>query len=704
MAYRYHQYQSLRRGLDQLYPRTYRPYAKEIISEDPDYPFPARIRDIGPLLDKFPLESQIRAAAIGLEMGLPLWESYQHFNFNRERMFPRQVMEAVRQYLRGELEREELVNLQSQLDEIASLLFGHLDYGEFSSLQTIYFATRNLIDSALSIEDPLRNRAPYATVANVVDAYYPPMSILEDPSGDTHAMLHEEIAHFLERWWSEVRRRMPIRDVVTAQVSGACVFGGTRDDALPPELSLETFDRRYVVPGCPQVVWDAREGAGATSYNTDVRYFGFGVVMKPSMFLRLAAPLHRDARKSETWSYLGSIAKERGWAPPQLYVQFNMEDEIVSIVGHEGRHRTTKFMEVCGDIPYLVHIAPRGFDPTMHFFLGGYEIRARHVTPEMLNLFHEGVEEERRSDDPPEWVAGPIFSKVYLQDREIDPTVGSKTVGSRSWQILNQPPPRLDAESWARIYSEELPPFVFLPGQLQIEQNLLFYIWSVFAEARVEGWGEVARRLMSLVAVDMAMYYVKQLPLDAEQRAAFSPVFEEIDKLIQIMYENPGIRGADSVPGFGDSSFWVAWNGVISNLFQARDRYMNSDRPNPVYYFAESALSKLVQLWDNAHVEESYGVWLLDSTILAALQAIAIANGAPYRTVYRPESTEVRFYRLVGSEQSQLMSYPIESLYTNSDERDEAISILKEILDIWWQEVKNVFAFREGVGVDLRLV
>ena len=43
-----------------------------------------------------------------------------------------------------------------------------------------------------------------------------------------------------------------------------------------------------------EVKIDNKDGAGAVPYNQDVDYFGLRVMMRPSTFLRLAAPLGQE--------------------------------------------------------------------------------------------------------------------------------------------------------------------------------------------------------------------------------------------------------------------------------------------------------------------------------------------------------------------------------------------------------------------------
>lgn len=59
-----------------------------------------------------------------------------------------------------------------------------------------------------------------------------------------------------------------------------------------PRLTIDSFDKKYSIP-CRQgeILFDCEHGAGAAPNNSNIRYMGFGAMMRPSRFLELALPL-----------------------------------------------------------------------------------------------------------------------------------------------------------------------------------------------------------------------------------------------------------------------------------------------------------------------------------------------------------------------------------------------------------------------------
>lgn len=144
-----------------------------------------------------------------------------------------------------------------------------------------------------------------------------------------------------------------------------------------------------------------RSGAGATSYNTDIDYFGFTVKMLPSMFLRLASPGGGDSAEG----LAKFIADGGAIAAPMLYVKVPAEWkegdldialDIPNIHAHEGRNRMMAIQQLEGDIPVETHILLRS---------SGVEWRARNITPEILAKVNAGVMNEQETT----FVRGPLF-------------------------------------------------------------------------------------------------------------------------------------------------------------------------------------------------------------------------------------------------------------------------------------------------------
>jgi len=146
---------------------------------------------------------------------------------------------------------------------------------------------------------------------------------------------------------------------------------------------------------------DNRKGAGATSYNADINYFGFTVKMLPSMFLKLAAAGGGDSAEG----LAKFIADGGAVAAPMLYIKVPREWQegdlditrgIPNIHAHEGRNRMMAIRKLEGDIPVEVHILLRS---------SGVEWRARHLTPEIVAKVNGGVMNEQETA----YIRGPLF-------------------------------------------------------------------------------------------------------------------------------------------------------------------------------------------------------------------------------------------------------------------------------------------------------
>lgn len=141
--------------------------------------------------------------------------------------------------------------------------------------------------------------------------------------------------------------------------------------------------------------WDP-SGWGGTPYGTDIDYFGIRVMMRPSTFLKLAAPLHPSHMNPEVKKHMSGGGKI---APPMLEVKIpeGWEEgdlhDYATVASHEGRNRVTNWMEMKGDEPVQVNIIGRG------------GMRRRHFTPEIIERLSQGMHGERGRM----FVRGPLF-------------------------------------------------------------------------------------------------------------------------------------------------------------------------------------------------------------------------------------------------------------------------------------------------------
>jgi len=110
---------------------------------------------------------------------------------------------------------------------------------------------------------------------------------------------------------------------------------------------------------------DNHDGWGQTPNNASVDYMGLKVLMKPSIFLRLAAELPLDDEAREKIAVMVAHAKKGGsFGAPTLYVSVPEEWEdnvfkphtIGRVKSHEGRHRMNAQLELEGDVPVETHI------------------------------------------------------------------------------------------------------------------------------------------------------------------------------------------------------------------------------------------------------------------------------------------------------------------------------------------------------------
>lgn len=146
---------------------------------------------------------------------------------------------------------------------------------------------------------------------------------------------------------------------------------------------------------------DNNTGWGRTPNNAEIDYFGFRVSMKPSVFLKLAAPLDEvDQAKINTFK--DRELSNGGFASPMLYIGIPNEwrDGDFStpghIVSHEGRHRMITQQEIYGDTPVETHIILRSRN---------LEWRGHHVTPEIMAALNKQLVSEMGKA-----MKGPFFS------------------------------------------------------------------------------------------------------------------------------------------------------------------------------------------------------------------------------------------------------------------------------------------------------
>jgi hypothetical protein len=148
------------------------------------------------------------------------------------------------------------------------------------------------------------------------------------------------------------------------------------------------------------VNYDAANGKGAVPWNQEVDYMGMQVMMKPSMFLKLA---HDIGKPSDSLEFLKNHIKSgNAIGPPFLSIdlkddesgKINPIQDTAKVSGHEGRHRALAIMELYGDIPMLVHL----FFP---------QYRARELTPDIKQQLNSNLISQRGVP-----LTGPFWKEV----------------------------------------------------------------------------------------------------------------------------------------------------------------------------------------------------------------------------------------------------------------------------------------------------
>lgn len=161
--------------------------------------------------------------------------------------------------------------------------------------------------------------------------------------------------------------------------------------------TMETMIR-YPKTGINEYNVDNQNGLGKVPINAEVDYFGLRVLMKPSVFLKLAAPLEFPVSVDHIVDHM---KKGGALASPYLYIdvpeEWNNNDfeKPAIVTNHEGRNRMLAIRRVEGDDPVEVHLFPR------------YK-RNRHITDEWIKSWNNGLWNEGERS----FISGPIFKKM----------------------------------------------------------------------------------------------------------------------------------------------------------------------------------------------------------------------------------------------------------------------------------------------------
>lgn len=148
---------------------------------------------------------------------------------------------------------------------------------------------------------------------------------------------------------------------------------------------------------------DNVRGLGAVGASSNIDYLGLRVMVKPSVFLKLATP-HPDPRSDYIEQHIAAgepigapfldIHIPQEWFSDETDYKQVVEGDLskpARIVGHEGRHRMTAILKHYGDEPIETHILLSG-------------LRRRHLTDNMIKRLNESIVSQTRK-----LVKGPWF-------------------------------------------------------------------------------------------------------------------------------------------------------------------------------------------------------------------------------------------------------------------------------------------------------
>lgn len=156
-------------------------------------------------------------------------------------------------------------------------------------------------------------------------------------------------------------------------------------------MRLFEFDQDSVI--------DNVKGLGAVPNNQNVDYLGLKVKMKPSDFLKLAAPLKRSQAASADHIKQHLKQGEKIGAP---WLQISIPPEWgknnfkkpAKVTDHEGRNRMFALLELYGDKPVETHL----------FFSGG--VRNRDLSQQWIKQLNQRLIPEKQSTA----IVGPFFT------------------------------------------------------------------------------------------------------------------------------------------------------------------------------------------------------------------------------------------------------------------------------------------------------
>lgn len=187
---------------------------------------------------------------------------------------------------------------------------------------------------------------------------------------------------------------------------------------------------------------DNINGLGAVGASGNIDYLGLRVWVKPSVFLKLAAP-HPDPRSDYIEKYIAagepigapflSVHIPQEWfSDESRYDQVIEGDltETAEITGHEGRHRMTAILKHYGDDPVETHLLLNG-------------LRRRHLTDNMITRLNKSIFSQ----------TGKLFNGPWFELAAVNENMDHSKDTQAVDEIIQMPPgsavPPSDLVRWA---------------------------------------------------------------------------------------------------------------------------------------------------------------------------------------------------------------------------------------------------------------
>ena len=229
---------------------------------------------------------------------------------------------------------------------------------------------------------------------------------------------------------------------------------------------------------------------GLTGNNANVDYAGLRVLMRPSTFLKLAAPLNRDEYSDENINFMKDYIKAgKPVSPP--FLSLDLDEKPYRVAGHEGRHRMHAILEAEGDEPVEVHIF-------------AYGMRRRHFDRKTVDTINRGLQAERSKT----MVTGPLFTVMHdvPEKAAIDEVIKLRRVNPKPAQDFID---KLRASTYHRTIDDRGIVIHREPGEIavaelspSIKEEGVVHITSLVVEPRRKGVGAKALDYLKEMAAE----------------------------------------------------------------------------------------------------------------------------------------------------------------------------------------------------------